>query len=282
VRGVIQILASGDERAMALRIGPELFERQRSSRHACVPVGADGYFIALCCCDVDGVRRGENDETRVCVYCGGGDMLILGDFARITEQVAELCADMPPFRALAALLSGLTADDIDVLESMENDIGGLEDGLITAQRPVKGASRRIIALRRALMRMKRYYDQLDVTLDELLENENGAIPDDALVLLSGLARRVDRLAESVAHLSECVAQAREAYQAQIDIEQNQIMKRLTLLGTVFMPLTLIAGWYGMNFSMPEYGWGGGYAYVTALSAAVCAIGFVLFRRKGWF
>ena len=60
------------------------------------------------------------------------------------------------------------------------------------------------------------------------------------------------------------------------------MKLLTLLTAVFMPLTLVAGWYGMNFNMPELSWPLGYAYVIALSALVCALCFWIFKKKKWF
>ena len=55
-----------------------------------------------------------------------------------------------------------------------------------------------------------------------------------------------------------------------------------LLSAVFLPLTLIAGWYGMNFSMPEYGWALGYPMVIVLSIAVCTACILFFRRKKWF
>ena len=68
----------------------------------------------------------------------------------------------------------------------------------------------------------------------------------------------------------------------MDIEQNEIMKIFTVLSAVFLPLTLIAGWYGMNFSMPEYGWALGYPMVIVLSIAVCTACILFFRRKKWF
>ena len=176
----------------------------------------------------------------------------------------------------------MTEDDVDALERMELNITALEDGLITERVALKAASARIIALRRAVLKIKRYYEQLDVILDRLCENENGAVTDNALKLLGALGRRIDRLIESTAHMSECIAQASDTYQAQIDIEQNQIMKIFTVLSAVFMPLTLIAGWYGMNFIMPEYGWPMGYVYVALLSVAVCALSFFIFKRKHWF
>ena len=130
--------------------------------------------------------------------------------------------------------------------------------------------------------MKRYYDQLDMILDQICENENRVLDADSARFFSALARRVERLAESVVHLRECVTQVREAYQAQIDIEQNQIMKIFTVITAIFLPLTLIVGWYGMNFHMPEYTWDFGYLYVILLSIAVCSACFFWFRKKKWF
>jgi magnesium transporter len=63
---------------------------------------------------------------------------------------------------------------------------------------------------------------------------------------------------------------------------NEIMKVLTIIATIFMPLTFIAGVYGMNFhNMPELGWGWGYPLVLLLMAAVAGGMLVFFRRKKW-
>ena len=65
--------------------------------------------------------------------------------------------------------------------------------------------------------------------------------------------------------------------------QNRVMKLLTIVTTIFMPLTLIAGWYGMNFSgMHELDWVYGYPAIIALAAAVIAGLVIWFKRKKWF
>ena len=75
---------------------------------------------------------------------------------------------------------------------------------------------------------------------------------------------------------------REACQTQIDIEQNKLMKYFTVIATIFLPLNLIAGWYGMNFrNMPELGWRFGYLGVFVISAAIAAILILWFRKKKW-
>ncbi|HPW00179.1 MAG TPA: CorA family divalent cation transporter, partial [Oscillospiraceae bacterium] len=82
--------------------------------------------------------------------------------------------------------------------------------------------------------------------------------------------------------SESARQTHQAYQASIDIEQNQTMKLLTIVTAVFLPLTLIVGWYGMNFQVPEYGWRYGYLYVILLSAAMVVFCLYILKKKKWF
>lgn len=279
---MIKLLAPGDEKALIARVGEEIFRHQQSSRHICAPVGEGGLFIAMRYYDMRTLSSGDAAGGHIALYCGDGELLVLSANKRIMDIVRAMDESAAPFRALARLFDDMTCDDVDALERMELDITALEDGLITGHVAIRTASTRIIQLRRAVLKTKRYYEQLDIIMDRICENENGAVPEDALHLFNALARRIDRLIESAAHMSECIAQASDTYQAQIDIEQNQIMKIFTVLSAVFMPLTLIAGWYGMNFIIPEYQWPMGYAYVGALSLTVCALCFLIFKRKRWF
>ena len=84
--------------------------------------------------------------------------------------------------------------------------------------------------------------------------------------------RVDRLFHSVLNLQDYVTEVREAYQAQVDINLNQLMKLFTVITTICLPLTLIAGWYGMNFPMPEYTSSIGYPMVIALRCGDSSLG----------
>jgi magnesium transporter len=74
----------------------------------------------------------------------------------------------------------------------------------------------------------------------------------------------------------------DQYKANLDIRQNRIMTILTVVTTIFMPLTLIVGWYGMNFRyMPELEWRWGYPVIIAVSLLI-AIGCLLFfKKKKW-
>jgi magnesium transporter len=59
------------------------------------------------------------------------------------------------------------------------------------------------------------------------------------------------------------------------------MRIFTVITGVFLPLTLIVGWYGMNLQMPEYTWKYGYLFVIGLSVLVAVACIVLFRRRKW-
>ena len=75
-------------------------------------------------------------------------------------------------------------------------------------------------------------------------------------------------------------QIREVYQSLIDERQNEIMKLLTIVTTIVLPLSLVAGWYGMNFvNMPELSWKYGYLMVGVISAAVLVLGLWICKKK---
>ena len=98
--------------------------------------------------------------------------------------------------------------------------------------------------------------------------------------MSHFLRRVENLRGETHMLHEYATQISSEYQAQVDIAQNRIMKLLTIVTTVCMPLSLIAGWYGMNFmNMPELHWEYGYPAVIALSALVMGGCILYFRKK---
>ena len=75
---------------------------------------------------------------------------------------------------------------------------------------------------------------------------------------------------------------REAYQALLDIESNKVMKLFTVITSIFLPLTLLVGWYGMNLSMPETASRYTYPVVIIVSIAIVVGAIVYFKRKRWF
>ena len=93
-------------------------------------------------------------------------------------------------------------------------------------------------------------------------------------------KRIARLKNEAQILREYGLQIRELFQAEIDIRQNRIMKILTIVTTIFLPLTLVAGWYGINFSnMPELSWKYGYPAVIVISLVIVMICLWTMKKK---
>ena len=188
--------------------------------------------------------------------------------------------NQPNERVLYSFFSEIIRNDIDLLEKLEEKITIAEDELLSSSK--KESAKGIITFRRKLLHLKKYYEQLNYIFEGLLENENGIIGNDYLRFFGILNSRIDRLFASVLNLRDYVTQVREAYQAQIDIEQNAIMKVFTVVTAIFLPLSLIAGWYGMNLQMPEFSWKFGYLFVILLSSSIAIISLIIFKIKKWF
>jgi magnesium transporter len=180
------------------------------------------------------------------------------------------------YRFFARLLKG----DMSHLDQIETEITETENQMLSALQ--EGYLDKIVQFRKELLKLKQYYEQLDSIFDEAAANDNGVLDKQLTRRFTILSSRTDRYLNSVASLREYVAQLREAYQAQIDIQQNDLMKVFTVVTAIFLPLTLLVGWYGMNFSMPELHWRYGYPTVIAASVLLVVGLIVYFKKKKWF
>ena len=119
-------------------------------------------------------------------------------------------------------------------------------------------------------------------LREVLENENEFFDDDRLRYIKLFMNRMGRLHDAAASLKDHINQVLELYHTQLEVRQNHIMTILTVVTAIFMPLTLIAGWYGMNFRyMPELEAPYGYLIVIVISAIIAAGSLIYFKVKKW-
>ncbi len=126
----------------------------------------------------------------------------------------------------------------------------------------------------------RYYSQLDDVTCELRGSENGYFSEDEQRLFHMLEERIVRLRQESQLLREYCTQIQSMFQSEIDIRQNRIMKILTLVTTIFLPLSLLVGWYGMNFTgMPELSWKYGYPAVIVVSLSIVLISLWICKKK---
>lgn len=172
----------------------------------------------------------------------------------------------------------LISKDLHHLQELEDKIEELEDQVLAGE--LEEFNPRMTALRKELTEWIRYDAQLDDMVCELLEDENGYFSENELRMFRMVEKRIGRLREEAQTLREYALQVRELFQAEIDIRQNRIMKILTIVTTIFLPLSLVAGWYGMNFvDMPELRWRYGYPAVIVASVLVVLICLWIMKKK---
>lgn len=180
-----------------------------------------------------------------------------------------------------AFLEWLIAKDLHHLQKLEDDMNQIEEQVLSGN--LEQFNPRMTALRKELIGWIRYYTQLDDMVCELQENEDGLFSDNEVRMFHMVEKRIGRLNSEAQTLREYGIQLRELFQAEIDIRQNRIMKILTVVTTIFLPLSLVAGWYGMNFvNMPELTWK--YGYLAIILVSVLIVGLCLWimkKKKFW-
>jgi magnesium transporter len=182
-------------------------------------------------------------------------------------------------RLIFGFLERFIRDDYSMLVQIEADISEHEDK-INDRNLDKDFNNQITVIRKKLLLLDNYYQQLIAIGEELEENSLDIFIEENLHYFSIFSGKATRLSNNTRMLQEYCVQVREAYHAQLDNDLNQIMKLFTVVTTVFLPLTLIVGWYGMNFTnMPELTWKFGYIFVIFLSIATLIISLYYFKKK---
>ncbi len=172
----------------------------------------------------------------------------------------------------------LLAKDLHHLQELEDQLTGVEDSILAGR--LEGLTPGMTALRKETARWIRYYTQLEDMVCTLEENENGSFAESELREFHLVEKRIGRLQSEAQTLREYGLQVRELFQAEIDIRQNRIMKILTIVTTIFLPLSLVAGWYGMNFTgMPELTWKYGYPVVIGASVLIVLLCLWIMKKK---
>lgn len=166
--------------------------------------------------------------------------------------------------------------DLEILIAYERRLLQMEEEVTRDE--VESFENEMMPIRRELLNLRSYYDEIMDLGKELEENENGIFLERHLKYFGTLTDRADRLMSKTQHLLEYAQQVKEAYQSQIAARQNNNMQFLTVISTIFFPLTLITGWFGMNFyDMP--GLKSGYYSVCVLSVVVVIVSLHFFKKK---
>ena len=184
-------------------------------------------------------------------------------------------------RFLYDFLEQIVENDLSVLESYEAELNLIEDSiLLNTLKPEDLV--KVNEIHSDIRKLLIHYEQIIDMTHELEENENGFFSEENLRYIHLFMNLLTRRHDSAAALRDHTMQVRDLYHAQLEVRQNRIMTLLTIVTTIFMPLTLIVGWYGMNFRyMPELEWRFGYPVVIGMSLFIAIACLLFFKKKKW-
>lgn len=179
------------------------------------------------------------------------------------------------------LIDEILDDHFPMLEKISHQLDQLEESAL--QKPTPSVLERTFAHRGNVRVIRNQIWPLRHQLTLLLRQRQQLLGDEALVGFSEMRELVELLfenAELVRHQCDAIT---EAYSASIGNRMNQVMKTLTILTSIFAPITFIAGVYGMNFdNMPELHWEFGYPYSLVLMALAAGLQTMWLWKRGWF
>jgi magnesium transporter len=180
-----------------------------------------------------------------------------------------------------AILDSVVDHYFPVLDIVSERLESLEDEVL--ERPSPEIVARIQGVRRELNALRRAVWPLRDVLNELMRIDNEAVVSaHTMLYLRDLQDHVLRVIDLVESYREFAASLMDLYLSSISNRMNEIMKVLTIISTIFIPLSFLAGVWGMNFEhMPELGARYGYPVAIGLMVAVALGLLVYFRRKGW-
>jgi magnesium transporter len=247
--------------------------------------GFDGYyFIAAKMISYDDREARIKSEHISIVYGHGFVVLFLQDpgdlFAPIRQRIESgkgRIRSMGSDYLVYALVDAVVDYYFHVIEEVGERIEQLEDEVVsnpTARtlRAIHHVKREMIALRRSIWPMRE-------VVNSMVRDESPLITGGVKIFLRDLYDHTVHVMDSVETMRDIITGTLDVYLSSVSNRLNEVMKVLTVMSSIFIPLTFIVGVYGMNFEiMPEIQWANGYIYFWVLSAAITTSLVIVLRR----
>ena len=198
---------------------------------------------------------------------------------RIRQGGPVLRSSGPSYLAYA-LLDAVIDGYYPLLETFGEKLEGLEDEIVAQPHPavlqeIHQAKRDLLAIRRAIWPQRE-------AVNTLIRDENPLITETVRVYLRDCYDHCVQIMDGVETYRELAGGLMDVYLSSVGNRQNEVMKVLTIMASIFIPLTFMAGIYGMNFeNMPELHAAWGYPLLLVVMVAVTVTMVIFFQRKGW-
>lgn len=185
-----------------------------------------------------------------------------------------------PATLLHFLLDCLVDHYLPITEEVAAEIDALEEALFGETQT--GMNEGILRLKRGLSAMRRIVGPQRDTVLALTRDEFRAVPAEVRPYLRDVYDRLARVSDLLDSFRDEIATLLELHVAVTSNRLNNVIKVLTVIATIMMPLTVITSYYGMNFRLPEFAWEWGWLYALGLLAATALGTWWYLRRRQWF
>jgi magnesium transporter len=179
-----------------------------------------------------------------------------------------------------ALIDAIVDHCFPVLEHYGDQLAALEEELLDD--PSQEIARRIHGIKRELLILRRVLWPMRDMIDGLRKEELPWLTGDASAYIRDVHDHIVRVIDLLETFREMSNSLNDLYVSQQSHKMNEVMKMLTVMSSIFIPITFLAGVWGMNFQvMPELGFGHGYAAAWGSFIAIGVSLLAYFRRRGW-
>lgn len=179
-----------------------------------------------------------------------------------------------------SLMDAIVDNYFIILEKIGEDIEDAEESMIT--NPTPGTLHAIHLLKRKMISLRKSVWPLREVVSALERSESPLIRDTTRIYLKDVYDHTIQVIDTVETFRDMLSGMLDVYLSSISNKMNEIMKVLTIIATIFIPLTFIAGVYGMNFeNMPELKWDWGYRVVWFVMLLMGISMLAYFRKKKW-
>lgn len=183
---------------------------------------------------------------------------------------------------LSVLLNSVMANYISTISAIDDALEDLEEKLLTITEG-NDIGFQIQALRRQYMLMKKSILPLKAQYVKLLRAENLLIHKVNRAFFNDVNDHLQFVLQTIEICRETLSSLVDLYISNNDLRMNNIMKRLTVVSTIFIPLTFLAGVWGMNYKwMPELDWRYGYLFAWFVMGIIGIIVYLFFKKKNWY
>ncbi len=179
-----------------------------------------------------------------------------------------------------ALVDAITDNYFVVIETLADRVEGLEEELITD--PTPATLHAINTLKREVLFLRKSVWPLREVIAGLERGESPLLSEPTRIYFRDVYDHTIQVIDTIETLRDMLSGMLDIYLSSISNKMNEVMKALTITATIFIPLTFIAGIYGMNFEhMPELGWRWAYPALLLVMASIGVLMLVYFKKKRW-